>query len=49
MHFSYGNVFINVNELCIYSRLFLQVGLLKRLRTNNGSTNQYVLLIELFS
>ena len=38
-----------VNELCIYPRLFLQVGLLKRLRPDNGSTNQYVILIQLFS
>ena len=51
MHFSYGNVFLTyVNELCIYLKLCLSSSQFQlRLRTNNGSANQYVLLIQLFS
>ena len=39
-----------VNELCIYLRLCLSSAWLHiRLRINNSSTNQYVLLMEMFS
>ena len=51
MHFSYGNVFLTyVNELCIYLKLCLSSSQFQlRLRIDNGSANQYVLLIQLFS
>ena len=38
-----------INELCIYLRICLSSSwFCLRLRTDNGSTNQYVLLIEMF-
>ena len=45
------NVFLcYVNELCIYLKFCLSSSQFQlRLRTNNGSANQYVLLIQLFS
>ena len=51
MRFSYGNVFLTyVNELCIYLKFCLSSSQFQlRLRIDNGSANQYVLLIELFS
>ena len=46
MHFLMEMFFLSyVNELCIYPRLCLSSGGFHiRLRTNNGSANQYVLL-----
>ena len=47
MRFSSGNVFLSyVNKLCSYPKLRLSSSRFRlRLRTDKGSTNQYVLLI----
>ena len=54
MPFSYGNAFLKLRQcvtvLCIYVRLCLSSSqFCLRLRTNNGSANQYVLLMQVFS